>query len=95
MDVVSAEELDRLKTEWTDKFVRVRPEHAELKRFVGRVGRVITVNWNAKAIVDFSDGGWYDIPAADEWLERVPADDAKGNYDGSANSAQAIPARQA
>jgi hypothetical protein len=95
MDVVSAEQLDRLKGEWTDKFVRARTERGELKRFQGRVGKVITVNWNGNALVDFSDGAWYDIPAASDWLEIVPAEEAKGKYDGTVNSAQPIPARQA
>lgn len=88
-------EIDRLKSEWTDRFVRVKPGRPELERFVGRVGRVITVNFNGKALIDFADGAWYDIAASDRFLELVSADDAKGKYDPKMNSAQAIPDRQA
>ena len=56
---------EALKREWTDQFVEVNPERPELKRFAGIVGRVVTVNQNNKAVVDFQDGGWYDITASD------------------------------
>ena len=87
-------EVERLKTEWTDQFVRVKPGRPELERFAGRVGRVITVNFNGKAIIDFADGAWYDVSASDRFLERVTAEDAKGKYDSKMNSAQAVPDRQ-
>jgi hypothetical protein len=88
------DEAEALKRAWTDKFVRVKPGHAEYERFSGKVGRVVTVNYGGKAIVDFADGAWYDIPATDEYLAVVSAEDAKGKYDPTANSAQTIPARQ-
>ena len=44
----------------------VKPERPELQRFKGIVGRVVTVNYNGKAIIDFQDGGWYDIAASEE-----------------------------
>ncbi len=53
-----------LKREWTDQFVEVNPEQPELRRFQGIVGRVITVNCNDKALIDFQDGGWYDVSAS-------------------------------
>ncbi len=87
-------EVERLKVEWTDQFVRVKGGRPELERFVGKVGRVITVNFNGKAIIDFADGAWYDVSASDRFLERVSAEDAKGKYDSKMNSAQAIPERQ-
>jgi len=95
MDPVTPKELDDLKREWTDQFVRPNPARPELKRFAGRIGRVITINWNGKALVDFSDGGWYDITPTAAFLEKVPAEEAKGKYDGTVNSAQPLPARQA
>jgi hypothetical protein len=85
---------EALKREWTDKFVRVKPGHAEYTRFTGKVGRVVTVNFGGKALVDFADGAWYDVPASDTYLEVVPAEEAKGKYDATANSAQKLPARQ-
>lgn len=94
MQNLSPAEIERLQTEWTDRYVRIRGDRPELKRFAGRVGRVITVNFNGKAIIDFADGAWYDVAASGEFLEPVTADEAKGKYDAAMNSAQPIPARQ-
>jgi hypothetical protein len=91
----SREQAEDLKRLWTDKFVRVRPGHPEYERFAGKVGRVVTVNYDGRALVDFADGAWYDIPASDQFLEVVPEDEAKGKYDPTANSAQKLPGRQA
>jgi hypothetical protein len=88
------EQAEELKRAWTDKFVRVKPGHAQYERFKDRVGRVVTVNYGGKAIVDFADGAWYDLPASDEYLEVVPEDEAKTQYDATANSAQKLPGRQ-
>jgi hypothetical protein len=86
--------IEQLKRDWTDQFVRVNPDVPELKRFANVVGRVITVNYGGKAIVDFADGGWYDITASPDFLIRVDKEEAKGKYDGNANSAQAYPEKQ-
>lgn len=94
MDPVTPIRLEELKREWTDQYVQVKENQPELKRFAGLIGRVITVNWNGKALVDFADGGWYDITASSLFLEKVPAETAKGKYDATMNSAQPIPARQ-
>lgn len=88
------EQIETLKNEWTDQFVKVNPIRPELKRFDGRIGRVITVNWSGKALVDFADGAWYDITASPEILTKVSAEEAKGKFDPKANSAQAHPERQ-
>ncbi len=87
-------EAEELKRVWTDQFVRVKPGLPQYERFAGKIGRVITVNYGGKALVDFADGAWYDIPASAEYLELVPHDDAKGKYDPTANSAQKLPGRQ-
>ncbi|NBO90888.1 MAG: hypothetical protein EBV06_01005 [Planctomycetia bacterium] len=84
--------FDRLKTEWTDKLVTVSADRADLARFAGLVGRVVTVNFNAKAIVDFADGAWYDIDPA--FLVPVTDSDARAKYDATANSAQPFPTKQ-
>jgi hypothetical protein len=82
-----------LRQQWIDQFVKVNEEKAELKRFAGVVGRVVTVNYNGKAVVDFQDGGWYDIPASDEYLTRLEPADAQAKYK-NVNSAQVIPEKQ-
>ena len=91
---LSEQKYEELKRQWIDQFVEVNADHPELKRFAGMIGRVITVNRNGKAIIDFADGAWYDIPATDEYLEVVPDEEATGKYDPTANSAQKLPARQ-
>ncbi len=85
-------DMEALKREWTDQYVEVNPERPELKRFAGIVGRVVTVNWNGKAIIDFQDGGWYDLAASTDNLRKLDAT-AKAKYDSKVNSAQPIPAK--
>ena len=87
--------MDALKRKWTDKLVRVKPEaRADLTRFAGRVGRIVTVNYSGRAVVDFADGGWYDIADFAAVLEVVTDEADAKKYDASANSAQKFPARQ-
>jgi hypothetical protein len=50
-----------LKAEYTDKYVQADTSVPELARFGGMTGRVVTVNENRLALVDFGDGPWYDI----------------------------------
>lgn len=90
----SIAETDELKRTWTDKFVRVKPGLPEYERFAGRVGRVVTVNYGGRALVDFADGAWYDIPATADCLEIIADEEAGGKYDPSVNSAQKLPSRQ-
>lgn len=87
--------VDDLKRAWTDKLVRVTSAAArpELARFAGRVGRVVTVNYSGRAVVDFADGAWYDVPDFAAVLEEVTGEETK-KYDASANSAQKLPGRQ-
>lgn len=89
------EQAEELKRTWTDRFVRVKPGHPEYERFAGKVGRIVTVNYAGRALVDFADGAWYDIPASDQFFEVVPEEEAKGKYDPTANSAQKLPGRGA
>jgi hypothetical protein len=89
---------EALKQEWTDQYVVANLERPELKRFANDkgeplIGRVVTVNYNNKALVDFGDGGWYDITASEEYLKKVPAAEAKAKFK-TENSAQAFPAKQ-
>jgi len=87
-------EADELKRIWTDKFVRVKSGLPQYDRFTGKIGRVVTVNYGGKALVDFADGAWYDILASTDLLEVVSEEEAKGKYDAAANSAQKLPGRQ-
>jgi hypothetical protein len=85
---------ERLKQQWTDKFVVVDDSRPELRRFQGIVGRVVTVNMNNRCIVDFQDGAWYDIHP--DYLRICPdQEEARKKYDPKKNSAQPIPSRQA
>ena len=84
--------LEALRREWTDQLVEVNAERPELARFAKIVGRVVTVNWNHKAIVDFQDGGWYDISASEDCLQKLDAS-AAARYKNE-NSAQPIPEKQ-
>ena len=85
---------EEIKREWTDQYVEVNPERPELKRFQGIIGRVVTVNCGLKALIDFQDGGWYDIAASAEYLRKLDPAEAKAKYDANANSAQPIPDKQ-
>jgi hypothetical protein len=94
MDNLNQAQLESLRSEWTDQFVRVNSSRPELKRFAEIVGRVVTVNWNGKAVIDFQDGGWYDITASTEFLTRLDPEEAKAKFDSKVNSAQPIPEKQ-
>jgi hypothetical protein len=85
---------EALKREWTDQYVQVNPERPELKRFAGIVGRVVTVNFNNKALVDFQDGGWYDVTASPDCLTKLDPAEAKAKFNPKANSAQPFPEKQ-
>lgn len=85
--------LDQLREEWIDQLVMVTPARQELQRFAGIVGRVVTVNYNGKAIIDFQDGAWYDITASAEFLTKLDPAEAQAKYK-NVNSAQVIPEKQ-
>ena len=44
-------------------------------------------------IIDFQDGGWYDIPASEDYLIKVDPEEGKTKYK-NVNSAQVIPDKQ-
>ena len=89
---------EALKQEWTDQYVTANLDRPELKRFANDkgeplIGRVVTVNFNNKALVDFQDGGWYDITASAEYLRKLDPAVAKEKFK-SLNSALPIPEKQ-
>ncbi len=57
--------IEKIKQEYTDKYVVVDARLPELARFADVVGQVKTVNMNGRALVEFQDYhlniGWYDI----------------------------------
>lgn len=70
--------IERLKAEWTDKYVVVASPAPELARFAQATGFVKTVNMNGRCLVEFEQHnniGWYDIdPTA---LRIVPKPEPK------------------
>ena len=59
------QQIDKIKEEYTDKYVVVDGNRPELARFKELVGQVKTVNMSGRALVEFMDYhlniGWYDI----------------------------------
>ena len=85
--------LDDLRRQWIDQYVVVNTDRPELKRFGDTVGRVVTVNYNGKALIDFQDGAWYDITASTDFLRKLDAAEGEKKYK-NVNRAQALPERQ-
>ena len=57
-------EIEKLKKDYTDKYVVVDVQVPELQRFDGMTGVVKTVNMNGRALVEFDQHeniGWFDI----------------------------------
>lgn len=57
--------INRLKREWTGKQVTISPDHPTTTRFRDRVGTVVTINMNGRALVRFADSldtAWFDLP---------------------------------
>ena len=67
------DQIDKLKSQYTDKYVVVDGSRPELARFRDITGQVKTVNMSGRALVEFQDYhlniGWYDI--APEFLKVI------------------------
>lgn len=73
---MSFETVERLKRDYTDKWVTVDTATPELRRFVGLSGQIKTVNMNGRALVQFDnpvDISWYDIDLAYLKVINAPA----------------------
>ena len=78
------QEIDKLKKDYTDKYVVVDEQRPELKRFHGMTGLIKTVNMNGRALVEFDaydNIGWFDIDVdflkvVDKPVAKVPASKA-------------------
>ena len=59
------QQIEKVKQQYTDKYVKVDGDRAELARFKDLVGQVKTVNMSGRALVEFMDYhlniGWFDI----------------------------------
>jgi hypothetical protein len=58
------ESIEKLKSDWTDKYVVTDEARPELRRFSGLTGTVKTVNMSGRCLVEFegrANIGWYDI----------------------------------
>ena len=87
--------VDSWRTKWTGRLVKLTPDAPDLARFVGKVGRVVTVSYSGRAIVDFADGSWADVADFERVLDEVTDEADVKKYDVTANSAQARPGRMA
>src|SRR6185437_9859496 len=62
--VMVFDQIEKLKREYTDKYVVVDAGRPDLARFRGITGRIKTVNMSGRALVEFdacNNIGWYDI----------------------------------
>lgn len=80
------EQIEKLKSQYTDKFVVVDATRPELARFRDVVGRVKTVNMSGRALVEFDEYhqniGWFDIDldflkVVDQPPPKAPKPEAK------------------
>jgi hypothetical protein len=70
---MSAKDLEKLRRLYVGKRVRVDARRPELVRLADLPGRVVTINGNGQALVQFegADQGWHDI--APEFLKLEPS----------------------
>jgi hypothetical protein len=70
---------EALKSQYTDKYVKVDASRPELARFRDVVGQVKTVNMNGRALVEFLDYhlniGWFDIDVNSLTVVEAPSKD--------------------
>jgi hypothetical protein len=96
------ENIDRLKSQYTDKYVIVAVDRPELKRFHGLTGTVKTVNMSGRALVEFDGNnniGWFDIDPVflkviDQPLPK-PEEKSKKEAKPAAKAEKAAPAKAA
>lgn len=90
------ERVEKLKREYTDKFVVVDDTRPELARFHGITGQVKTVNMSGRALVQFdawANIGWYDIDP--DYLTVIPEPLPKPEPKAEAPAKKAAPAKAA
>jgi hypothetical protein len=96
MQFPSNEAVANLRSTWEGQYVEVvSGAPAKFQRFLGKLGRVVTVSKNGYVIVDFADGAWYDVSHPNAILLKVDDPERIKTFDTTANSAQPLPTRQA
>ncbi len=89
-------QIEKLKREYTDKYVVVAPDRPELARFEGHTGQVKTVNMSGRALVEFdvwASIGWYDIDLS--FLRVVPKPEPKAQTEAKEAPRKAAPVKPA
>jgi hypothetical protein len=95
------DQIEKMKSQYTDKYVLVDASRPELARFRDVVGRVKTVNMSGRALVEFDDYhlniGWYDIDpeflkVVDKPPPKPPKEEKKPAAKAEAKPAAAKPA---
>lgn len=88
------QQIDRIKQEYTDKYVVVDAKRPELARFGDFVGQVKTVNMSGRALVEFGEFnnniGWFDIDL--DYLKVVDKPEPKEEKKPAAKKAASKPA---
>lgn len=94
---MNPEHIEKLKREYTDKYVAVDGSRPELARFKDVVGQVRTVNMSGRALVEFFDYhlniGWYDIDV--DFLKLVEKPEPKAKESVKAKDAAKKPLKAA
>jgi hypothetical protein len=93
---MSFDQIEKMKRQYTDKYVVVDAARPELARFRDVVGRVKTVNMSGRALVEFDDYhlniGWYDIdPEFLKVVDKPPPKEKKAEAKKPAAKAEAAP----
>lgn len=88
--------IEKVKQEYTDKYVVVDGSLPELARFKNEVGQVKTVNMSGRALVEFVEYhlniGWYDIDL--DYLKVVDKPAPKEKKVAAKKSAKKAPAKK-
>lgn len=72
--MMSPDEIERLKQQYAGRRVLVDARRPELARLANMPGRVVAINYNGQAVVQFEgpDQGWHDIDPEFLKLEPLP-----------------------
>jgi len=90
--------IERLKAEWTDKYVVIDSPAPELARFARSTGQVKTVNMNGRCLVEFdqfNNIAWYDVDPSCLKVVPKPLPKPAEAKDKPKPAAKAAPAKEA
>jgi hypothetical protein len=87
---MSTERIEKLKLEYTGRSVVVDSDRPALARWARQPGRVKTINYNGRALVQFegADQSWHEIELDDLKVVDTPSPESAGG-NGLAGSGQA------